>query len=182
MEQPEISVEQHVDMEQPSLAVQAPLRSPPQLAVGHPSRLSLQMVIKHQDHTGEQVAMDNMETIQGTEESTIYENGMETQIYGDPVEVQGTDGTILEQTMMLTEEQNVAPSTAKNVDSMVLENKNTDGADKCVYNKRGMCGKHEKRGVGTQVSSKVWKDRGGGRGYGWVTRKVMKGFNDFPLH
>ena len=104
----------------------------------------------------------------------IYRNDMKTSKYGNPVEVQGTDGIILEQTMKLTEEQNVAPSTAKNVDSMVLENKNTDGADKCVYYKRGMCGKHGKRGVDTKVSSQVWKDRGGGRGYGWVTRKVMK--------
>ena len=118
--------------------------------------------------------MDNMETMQGTEEQIIYRNDMKTPKYGDPVEVQGTDDIILEHAMKLTEEQNVAPSTAKNVDTMVLENKNTDGADKCVYNKRGMCGKHGKRGVGTKVSSKVWKDRGGGRGYGWVTRKVMK--------
>ena len=33
VEQPKISVEQHVDMKQPSLAVQAPLRLPLQLAV-----------------------------------------------------------------------------------------------------------------------------------------------------
>ena len=175
MEQPEIFVEQHMEMEQPSLAVQAPLRLPLQPAVKHPPRPSLKMVVGQQEHPEEQAGMDSMKTMQGTEESVICRNNMKTQKYGDPVEVQGTDGMILEQVMKLTEEQNVAPSTAKNIENTALKNKNTDGADnKCVYNKRGMCAKNGKRGVGTNVSSQVWKDHGGGRGYGWVTRIEMK--------
>ena len=41
------------------------------------------MVFGQQDCSGEQIGMDNMETMQGTEESIIYRNDIKTQEYGD---------------------------------------------------------------------------------------------------
>ena len=37
-----------------------------------------------------------------------------------------------------------------------------------------MCKIHKLLGTGTKVTSKVWQDRGKGRGYGYVVRKVTK--------
>ena len=44
----------------------------------------------------------------------------------------------------------------------------------CKPDKRGRCKKHGCEGITTKVSSKKWKDRGGGRGYGWVHYQSKK--------
>ena len=44
----------------------------------------------------------------------------------------------------------------------------------CNILKNGMCEQHGIMSTRILVTSKVWKDRGGGRGYGYVTKKVKK--------
>ena len=44
----------------------------------------------------------------------------------------------------------------------------------CTITRKGMCKMHKILGIGTLVTSKVWQDRGKGRGYGYVVRKVTK--------
>ena len=62
---------------------------------------------------------------------------------------------------------------------------NTPGADleatpsapsmrECSINRKGYCKEHDYQARKVTISSKKWKDRGGGRGYGWVTQKVNK--------
>ena len=43
----------------------------------------------------------------------------------------------------------------------------------CSY-KRGTCSIQVRKGVRYLQESKTWKDRGGGRGFGWVTRRVVR--------
>ena len=50
----------------------------------------------------------------------------------------------------------------------------TSMGDGCNIMKNGMCEQHQKMSFKYQVTSKVWRDRGGGRGYGFVSRKVTK--------
>ena len=45
--------------------------------------------------------------------------------------------------------------------------------DHCTF-KRGVCCLHNARGEKYVDKKKRWMDRGGGRGYGWVTSKVVK--------
>ena len=49
-----------------------------------------------------------------------------------------------------------------------------EGAMACTFTRKGMCKLHKVLGTGTLVTSKVWQDRGKGRGYGYVVRKVTK--------
>ena len=44
----------------------------------------------------------------------------------------------------------------------------------CNFNRKGFCLTHLDQAEKQKISSKVWQDRGGGRGYGFVTRKVTK--------
>ena len=44
----------------------------------------------------------------------------------------------------------------------------------CKFNRKGFCLTHLDQAEKQKISSKVWQDRGGGRGYGFVTRKVTK--------
>ena len=44
----------------------------------------------------------------------------------------------------------------------------------CKPDKLGLCRTHECGGSITKVSSKKWKDRGGGRGYGYVHSTTKK--------
>ena len=44
----------------------------------------------------------------------------------------------------------------------------------CNILKNGMCEQHGIMSTRIQITSKVWKDRGGGRGYGYVSKKVKK--------
>ena len=43
----------------------------------------------------------------------------------------------------------------------------------CVY-KRGVCVLHKKKGVRYTMVEKKWKDRGGGKGYAYVTSKKVR--------
>ena len=43
----------------------------------------------------------------------------------------------------------------------------------CSYT-RGTCSIHGRKGERYLQESKSWKDRGGGRGFGWVTRRVVR--------
>ena len=54
------------------------------------------------------------------------------------------------------------------------EDVSTGMVDRCNIMKNGMCEQHQKMSSKYQVTSKVWRDRGGGRGYGFVSRKVTK--------
>ena len=44
----------------------------------------------------------------------------------------------------------------------------------CVLNKKGYCSFHNKQAEKISITSKKWRDRGGGRGFGYVTRKTTK--------
>ena len=44
----------------------------------------------------------------------------------------------------------------------------------CNINKKGFCSTHQVQTLKTSVTSKKWGDRGGGRGYGYITRKTSK--------
>ena len=44
----------------------------------------------------------------------------------------------------------------------------------CILTKKGYCSFHERQIEKISVTSKKWKDRGGGRGFGYVTRKTTK--------
>ena len=43
----------------------------------------------------------------------------------------------------------------------------------CKLNRKGFCLTHSDQAERQKISSQVWKDRGGGRGYGYVTRKYL---------
>ena len=43
----------------------------------------------------------------------------------------------------------------------------------CSY-KKGICSIHGRKGIRYLQESKNWKDRGGGRGFGWITRRVVR--------
>ena len=43
----------------------------------------------------------------------------------------------------------------------------------CSY-KKGTCLIHRKKGLRYLQESKTWLDRGGGRGFGWVTRRIVR--------
>ena len=44
----------------------------------------------------------------------------------------------------------------------------------CSISRKGYCKEHDYQAKKVAISSKSWKDRGGGKGYGWVTKKVNK--------
>ena len=48
------------------------------------------------------------------------------------------------------------------------------GVAECKITRKGYCNTHGDQAEQRVISSQVWKDRGGGRGYGYVTRKVKK--------
>ena len=59
----------------------------------------------------------------------------------------------------------------KGVDAMTMPSSG-EGGD-CVF-KRGVCMMHVVKGEKYVEVSKTWKDRGGGRGYGFVTQRRVK--------
>ena len=44
----------------------------------------------------------------------------------------------------------------------------------CVLNMKGYCSFHNKQVEKRSITFKKWRDRGGGRGFGYVTRKTTK--------
>ena len=44
----------------------------------------------------------------------------------------------------------------------------------CTFDGRGVCEIHQCIGTKIKLTSKKWKDRGGGKGFGWVSTKVTK--------
>ena len=60
---------------------------------------------------------------------------------------------------MEEEEQSAAPSSTE---------------PSCNINRKGFCSTHQVQTLKTSVTSKKWGDRGGGRGYGYITRKTSK--------
>ena len=89
---------------------------------------------------------------------------------------------LIEHTSAVPSEQEQAQNTdqAKNHTEMNdTTTKNTSDttpsvSPNCNFNRKGYCVTHQVTGKKTTVTSKVWKDRGGGRGYGYVARKVTK--------
>ena len=51
---------------------------------------------------------------------------------------------------------------------------NNANAKKCSFTRKGMCQEHQVPGEKITIPSKVWKDRGGGRGFGYVTKKSTR--------
>ena len=45
---------------------------------------------------------------------------------------------------------------------------------RCEADNRGRCGQHGSKMIKIKVSKKTWSDRGKGRVFGWVTKKVPK--------
>ena len=44
----------------------------------------------------------------------------------------------------------------------------------CIFKRGGYCRTHQKTARKTYIVTKKWKDRGGGRGFGYVNNKVVK--------
>ena len=44
----------------------------------------------------------------------------------------------------------------------------------CEADNRGRCEQHGSKMIKIKVSKKTWSDRGKGRGFGWVTKKIPK--------
>ena len=64
-------------------------------------------------------------------------------------------------------------------DQNTINNRNTindtnSEVQVCKIIKNGMCVTHDVMTSKIKVTSKLWKDRGGGRGYGWTQKKVTK--------
>ena len=56
-----------------------------------------------------------------------------------------------------------------------METKNVENvAKKCLFTKKGVCQEHQVPGKKLSIPSKVWKDRGGGRGFGYVSKKSTR--------
>ena len=45
---------------------------------------------------------------------------------------------------------------------------------KCNINRKGFCSTHQREAQKNYVTSKKWGDRGGGRGFGYISRKSVK--------
>ena len=54
------------------------------------------------------------------------------------------------------------------------ERKHTDEKAICSFKRGGYCLTHECNSKKINVSAKVWKDKGGGKGFGYVTTKKIK--------
>ena len=56
-----------------------------------------------------------------------------------------------------------------------VETENVENvAKKCSFTKKGVCQEHQVPGKKLSIPSKVWKDRGGGRGFGYVSKKSTR--------
>ena len=45
---------------------------------------------------------------------------------------------------------------------------------KCTFGKGGLCEQHLVQGTKLTIPVKKWRDRGGGKGFGWVTTRVTR--------
>ena len=94
------------------------------------------------------------------------DDGMDS-IPGDPGQhSQGIDSQTCYNTVNVKDEQ-----------SLLREPSGEEGVyvddDQCSF-RRGVCSLHKARGEKVVDKKKRWLDRGKGRGYGWVTTKVVK--------
>ena len=88
-------------------------------------------------------------------------------IPGDPVQhSQGIDSQTCYNTVNVKDEQSLLREPSGEEDVYVDD-------DHCSF-KRGVCCLHKARGEKYVDKKKSWLDRGKGRGYGWVTTKVVK--------
>ena len=93
------------------------------------------------------------------------------------------DGTTQAQITHKTQKRRTSTVTPSTHENQKLENRKqesgqksgpVEGAMACTFTRKGMCKLHKVLGTGTLVTSKVWQDRGKGRGYGYVVRNVTK--------
>ena len=80
-------------------------------------------------------------------------------------------------------EEKPAPSVKKS-DEKAMNNENTTTVEPirngsvvrevCLYDKNGFCSFHQMTGIRFEVTEQKWKDRGGGKGFGFVRKKVKK--------
>ena len=60
------------------------------------------------------------------------------------------------------------------VSSEMMTGNDDNNAKKCLFTKKGVCQEHLVPGKKLVIPSKVWKDRGGGRGFGYVSKKSTR--------
>ena len=80
-------------------------------------------------------------------------------------------------------EEKPAPSVKKS-DEKAVNNEDTTTVEPirngsvvrevCLYDKNGFCSFHQMTGIRFEVTEQKWKDRGGGKGFGFVRKKVKK--------
>ena len=60
------------------------------------------------------------------------------------------------------------PTTMKSIENVSVVR------EVCMYDKNGFCSFHQMTGIKFEVTEQKWRDRGGGKGFGFVRRKVKK--------
>ena len=88
---------------------------------------------------------------------------------GDKIE-----GNTKEHTSSNEEQREVMKNTVHKVQDTGNTIHTTTPSVSCVLTKKGYCSFHEKQAEKISVTTKKWKDRGGGKGFGWVTIRTKK--------
>ena len=65
-------------------------------------------------------------------------------------------------------------TTPKEQEKEDFEKTTTPSVVECQITRKGFCLSHSDQAEKRIIPSKVWKDRGGGKGFGYVTRRVTK--------
>ena len=78
----------------------------------------------------------------------------------------------------LTEEQRTSSENVGSLEEEQKKEKNTltttPSVVRCEVNRKGYCKTHQCQAEKRVIKSQVWKDRGAGRGFGYVSKKVTK--------
>ena len=104
-----------------------------------------------------------------TENGEAFEdssNGEDRAVEAEPIEEKRVEGR--EEGSM---EENPPPESQEPEN---ISTTTTPSVESCRQNRKGYCEEHRCQGKRVTVSSKKWKDRGGGRGYGYVTQRVTR--------
>ena len=73
---------------------------------------------------------------------------------------------------MKDEKAQRTPSMHKNENKEMF--KDTNVSTKCEFTRKGVCKNHGTTSTKISVPIQKWKDRGGGKGYGFVTKRVTR--------
>ena len=90
-----------------------------------------------------------------------------------------TEGADLDRADIMKEEisrtpQNTLRREENKRNTMMIATPSMGNAIKCSINRKGFCSTHGVQAKKSQISSQKWRDRGGGRGFGYVTVKSTK--------